>query len=384
MGPVRQAVAGESCEQLIGRREGNKLMQSSFPLPQALALGDGASVDGHVSKAPLQPGTSTAHAESAAELFARAGLKNPDLSPAQRRHQARPTTLHLQGGSHGVLLFHGLSSTPAELNYLARGLNRAGYTVRVPVVEGYSHGLGTRKDKGHQDWTAAALAAFDSMRSQYATVSVGGLCIGSLLALSVTAARPGLVSTTLGLSTTLRYDGWANPWTRHLLHLLRYVPIAREMRVREREPFGVKDERLRALIAKQMRASGTSDAGASQLRVQDLLEAQQLGRRIRRSLHSITTPTLLIHAKEDESASPRSSFEVAKGVSSRHVKLVLLSNSYHMISIDRERARVLGELKGFLGEHLEREGIDESQARRVSRQETDHPLGQTGRDLCVA
>ena len=288
-------------------------MLSSLPLPQALPPGDGVSVSGLMSKAPFQPGKSTAHAEAAAELLARAGLQKSEPDPAHRRQHARPTTLHLQGGSHGVLLFHGLSSTPAELNYLARGLNRAGYTVRVPVIEGYSHGLGTRKDKGHHDWMKAALAAFDSMRSQYATVSVGGLCIGSLLALSVSVARPELIAATLGLSTTLHYDGWANPWTRHLLHVLRYVPVAREMRVREREPFGVKDERLRSLIAKQMRASGTSEAGASQLRVRDLLEAQRLGHRVRRSMHAIKAPTLLIHAKEDESASPRSSFRSRKG-----------------------------------------------------------------------
>ena len=327
-------------------------MLSTALISQALAVDDGALRDEHIAKTPLRRGNATAHARSAEEALIRAGFKHSDPTPAQRRHHARPTTLHLHGGSHGVLLFHGLSSTPAELNYLARGLNRAGYTVRVPVIEGYSHGLPAHEHKGHHKWMESALAAFDDMRSRCATVSVGGLCIGSLLALSVSVARPSLTSATLGLSTTLHYDGWANPWTRHLLHVLRYLPVAREMRIREREPFGIKNERLRAMVAAQMRASGTSDAGASQLRVRDLLEAQRLARVVRRSMHAIKAPTLLIHAKEDESASPRSSFEVAKGVSSRHVKLVLLSNSYHMISIDGERSRVLSEMKGFLGEHL--------------------------------
>lgn len=358
-------------------------MLSSFSIPHALPTGDAASNDGHVAKAPLQPSKPTAHAESATELFARAGLKKSDLGSAQRRQQARSNTLHLQGGSHGVLLFHGLSSTPAELNYLARGLNRSGYTVRVPVIEGYSHGLGARKEKGHQDWTAAALAAFDSMRSQYATVSVGGLCIGSLLALSVSVARPELTSATLGLSTTLHFDGWANPWTRHLLHLLRYIPVAREMRIREREPFGLKDERLRAFIAKQMRASGTSDAGASQLRVQDLLEAQHLARFIRRTMHAVKAPTLLIHAKEDESASPRSSFEVAKAVSSQHVKVVLLSNSYHMISIDQERSRVLSELQRFLGEHVDGDTKADRDGSHESHPASKQLRTQLEQDACL-
>jgi carboxylesterase len=241
------------------------------------------------------------------------------------------------------------------------------------VIEGYTHGLDASEHIGHKKWMASALAAFDAMRSRCSTVSVGGLCIGSLLALSVSAARSSQTSATLGLSTTLRYDGWANPWTRHLLHVLRYVPIAREMRIREREPFGVKDERIRALIASQMRSAGTSEAGASQLRVRDLLEAQRLAQVIRQSMHGIKSPTLLIHAKEDESASPRSSFEVARGVDSRHVKLVLLNNSYHMISIDRERSKVLGELKGFLAEHLDGRPSPSDHLPESSPEETTGP-----------
>jgi carboxylesterase len=299
-----------------------------------------------------------------------------DLTSVARCNSER-SPLHLHGGRHGVLLFHGLSSTAAELNYLARGLNRAGYTVRVPVIQGYSHRSAALKKSGHRDWLAAALQAFDEMRAQCSTVSVGGLCIGSLLALCVSAERPSLTSAMLGLSTTLHYDGWANPWTRHLLPIFRYLPVGGGIRIREREPFGIKDERMRAFVAAQMRASGASDAGAAQLRVRDLLEAQRLAGVVRRSLHAVTSPTLLIHAKEDESASPRSSFEVAKGVGSQHVRLVLLSNSYHMISIDRERARVLSEMKVFLAAHLGPEAPKESD-RDSASSEAPKAVGQAG------
>ena len=60
------------------------------------------------------------------------------------------------------------------------------------------------------------------------------------------------------------------------------------------------------------------------------------------------SPTLLVHAREDDAASPRSAFEVASGVSSQRVNFVLLEDSYHMISIDKEKARVLSEMKDFL------------------------------------
>jgi len=328
------------------------------PTTEALTTGSGA-------ESPRQHGDAVVRSRMVEQLFAREGAQPVDLASAVRGNGGR-SPLHLHGGRHGVLLFHGLSSTAAELNYLARGLNRAGYTVRVPVIEGYSHRSVARKKNGHRDWLAAALQEFDDMRAQCSTVSVGGLCIGSLLALGVSAERPSLTSAILGLSTTLHYDGWANPWTRHLLPIFRYLPVGGGIRIREREPFGIKDERMRAFVAAQMRASGTSDAGAAQLTVRDLLEAQRLAGVVRRSLHAVTSPTLLIHAKEDECASPRSSFDVAKGVGSQHVRLVLLSNSYHMISIDRERARVLSEMKDFLAAHLGAQQPNDVERQSVS------------------
>lgn len=283
-------------------------------------------------------------------------LRTPDASPvaestARAQAQARSNAsraLNLPGGRHGVLLFHGLSSTPLELQYLARGLHRAGYTVRIAVIEGYSHGLPADGPRSHREWAQAAVAEFDRMRQQCDALAVGGLCIGALLSLHVAAQRGDAVSHVLALSTTLHYDGWAAPWTRWMLPLARVLPLAGRIAVKEREPFGLKDERLRTWIAAQMKESGGSDAGAAVLRVKDLLEAQNLMRLVRQGMRSIKSPTLLVHAREDDAASPRSAFEVASGVSSQRVNFVLLEDSYHMISIDKEKARVLSEMKDFL------------------------------------
>lgn len=281
-------------------------------------------------------------------------VRQPRAVVAQPAPQAKPkkspapSALNLPAGRNGVLLFHGLSSTPLELQFLARGLHRAGHTVRIAVIEGYSHGLASPKPTGHVDWAEAAAAEFDRMRPQCDTLAVGGLCIGALLSLYVAGQRQAAVSHVLALSTTLHYDGWAAPWTRWVLPLARVLPWAGRIAVKEREPFGLKDERLRAWISAQMKESGGSDAGASVLRVKDLLEAQKLMRLVRRGMKQITSPTLLIHAREDDAASPRSAFEVASGVSSDRVQFVLLNDSYHMISIDKEKTRVLTEMKDFL------------------------------------
>jgi carboxylesterase len=152
----------------------------------------------------------------------------------------------------------------------------------------------------------------------------------------------------MGLSTTLHYDGWAVPWYRRLLPLAHVLPFAGRIAVAEKQPFGVKDERMRAWIKRQMDELGLSQAGASVLTVRELLQAHRLIQMARRSLSRIDAPTLLIHAREDEAASPGSAFEAASKIRSRSVRTVLLADSYHMISIDREKQRVLAEMTDFL------------------------------------
>lgn len=257
--------------------------------------------------------------------------------------------LHLRGGRHGILLFHGLSSSPLELQFIARGLHRADYTVKVPVLPGYTYGTFSEAPlRSAQTWVAGALKACDAMLDECDTVSIGGLCLGAVLAARVAALRSDRLASLLCLSAALHYDGWGNPWYTHLLPLARVTPFARRIRVKEREPFGLKDVRMRAWVAKQMRELGESDAGAASLCVADLLRARDLIRLTRRSLGDVTVPTLLIHAREDECATPRSAYELASQVSATCTRVVLLNDSYHMISIDREKETVLSEMRQFL------------------------------------
>ncbi len=196
------------------------------------------------------------------------------------------------------------------------------------------------------------------MLADHESVAIGGLCLGSVLALCLAAHHHDRLSHVLSLSTALNYDGWGNPWFTHLLPLARYTPFARRIRIKERAPFGLKDERMRAWVARQMREAGGSEAGASLLSVDDLLKARDLIALARLGLPRITAPLLLLHAKEDECATPRSSFEVAQRTRSTVTRCVLLDDCYHMISIDREKEHVLSEMLQFLSLSDERTQVD--------------------------
>jgi len=263
-----------------------------------------------------------------------------------------PRALHFEGGRHAVLLFHGLSGSPLELQFVARGLHRAGYSVHVPVMADYTYGLASPEGCSARRWAELALQHFDALGPQYDTVSVGGLCLGAVLALHVGALRARQVATVLGLSTGLHYDGWGNPWYTRLLPLARWVPLAPRIRIREKSPFGLKDERMRAWIERQFIESSQSDMGAAYYQVADLLEARSLIAATRRRLPDVIAPTLLLHALEDDRATPRSAYEVAVKVHASDVHVVILHDSYHLITLDREKQLVLTEMVQFLDHRL--------------------------------
>lgn len=256
--------------------------------------------------------------------------------------------LVFKGGPHAVVLFHGLSSTPQELQITARGLSRAGYTVILPGIRTYTWARGDHGKPAWRQWVGDARRIYEQTVSRYESVSIGGLCIGAVLALQVAATSSAEPASVLCLSTTLHYDGWSLPWYRHFLPLAGWLPFGHRYRFKERWPWGVKDPRMRQWIEQQMAADGASAAGAAELGARHLLEARRLIRATRSRLQQVTAPTLVLHAVEDEVASPRSAEEVIRRVKAGRTRLVLLRDSYHMISLDREKQRVIDEIGGFL------------------------------------
>lgn len=258
--------------------------------------------------------------------------------------------LELIAGEHAVLLLHGLTSTPVELQPLAKRLHKAGYSVRAPYFTGYSHepGYDAHSVTPWREWQRQVLRELREMKQHYATVSVGGLCMGAVLALSVASEAGEEVDGLILLATTLYYDGWSIPWYRFVLPLGYYTPFRYFYAYREREPFGLKNEALRTWVAREMASKTSSIAGAAKLTLPAIHEGELLIRHVKRNLPKVVAPTLLIHAKEDDVSTLRSADFVSKHIGSSQVRKVVLLDSYHMITLDNERERVADEAIAFL------------------------------------
>jgi carboxylesterase len=260
---------------------------------------------------------------------------------------ARSFTL---AGANGraVLLLHGLTGAPAEMHPLGRLLNRRGFTVHAPLLAG--HGGGSRRilETGWRAWMASAEAAYDRLVRDHERVYAGGICLGAMLAVALAARRP--VAAAAAYGTTFRYDGWTMPRAasnRLLIKLAAGLPGIRNIGFSEREPYGLKDEGIRAFVVRSQRKANGGKLDTFPLGA--VRQLYLLADHVDRIAPSVTTPTLILHARQDDTSSP----ENARRLQSRlggSARVELLDDSYHMIHLDREMARVATLTAAFFNE----------------------------------
>jgi carboxylesterase len=254
--------------------------------------------------------------------------------------------LDYRRGPTAVLLIHGLTGTPAEMRRVARGLAADGFSVHCVQLAGHCGSEADLTATGWTDWLDSALEAYDRLRGEYDRVYVGGLSMGGLLALHIAARRPD-VAGCLVYSATMFYDGWSIPRLAFLLHIGIGLGLGRFVRFRENFPYGVKDERLRRHLAAAMEAGDSAGAGLLHMPGVSLGQLLKLIRDLKRRLPAIRTPTLVLHAREDDITSIKNAAYIAAHHGGR-VEKILLDDCYHMITLDQHFDRVIAYSAEFM------------------------------------
>lgn len=274
--------------------------------------------------------------------------------------------LSYQGGSVGILLLHSLGGAPMELKYLAQGLARCGYTVSCPVIPGMSHGTDVLGLSRWDDWYQSALAELDKLTESCDTVLVGGLSAGSIMSLKLAAERPNDVEGVLVFAPTLKPNGWSIPWTFNLFRLVQQSWLARMFQFKQRAPFGIKDERLRAFMVEASRAGDMSIEDLYSRNGGMVLQFRKLVRNVRRRLGQISHPALIVHPREDDQSHLSNALAIQAGLSGP-VEAVVLDDSYHMITLDRQRDIVLDRATSFVARLVQ--SVETRRARNAPRVE---------------
>jgi carboxylesterase len=253
----------------------------------------------------------------------------------------------LEAGPHGVLMLHGLGANSLELSGLARHLHQNGFTVHIPHIEGYTFGTPSQT---WEEWLRAAQQHYWALKAECETVSVVGLSMGATLSLMLASVeKPTCV---VALSACLAYNGWAIPFYSFLLRLAPHISFLQKYRFAEAEPYGIKNEEMRARVKRALAQDHIAESGADALSYIQISQGLRLADDIWERLADIHAPTLFIHAADDETAHPKSIEQAIPKLSSKIKRLHLLGDCYHMVTVDNERETVSHETSMFLKQQI--------------------------------
>jgi carboxylesterase len=262
----------------------------------------------------------------------------------------------LEGGNIGVLLIHGLTGTPTEMRGVGREFNRAGFTVYGMQLAGHCGDVDDLIATNWKDWYQSVIDAAEKLRSQVDYLYVGGLSMGAVLALKYASDFPERTRGVLVYGATFRFDGWTVPLITRILApgfliMTDILHLGRRRIFNEEPPYGIRNEQLRRKISQSMLSGDSGAAGLAGNPWPSLSQLVYLTRNVRRSLHRITSPCLIMHAENDDIAHRRNGELVRDNVRGP-VKMVLLKNSYHMITIDNDRRELVSRSITFIQQNV--------------------------------
>ena len=256
-------------------------------------------------------------------------------------------SIRFAGGPQGVLLIHGLGGTPVEMRYVAQGLARAGYTVHVPQLAGHCATAEDLWATTWQHWYESVEEEHYRLRECCSTIVVGGLSMGAILALHHAVQYSDDVSALALYAPSLWLDGWGIPWYSSLFRLITQRWFAQMFPFAERDPWGIKDPRLRALVEQAIKGGDSSQAGVAALPGSLMLELRWLVQRVKQEIAKIKQPVLIVHPREDDRASLRNVSFLQDNLGGP-VQTVVLDDSYHIVTLDRQRELVVQRTLDFL------------------------------------
>lgn len=265
--------------------------------------------------------------------FERGLLNRPTLGPDGVLPGAGTIDLP-RPGAPAVLLLHGGGDTPQTLTYLADHLSSRGYAVLAPLLPGHGRTLEAFASANADEWLAAALGAYDTLREDHDWVAIVGLSMGGALAVQIAVARPELPVLVL-LAPYLAVPRYVARAARMAWLWGPVVPYVRSTRGRS-----IHDP---AEAAKSL-AYGVFAASA-------LRALHTTVRRAAAVLPRVPSPVLFVQSRDDNRISVADAQRAFEALGAPEKRLVWVEGTGHVVTVDFGRERVFALVTDWLDTH---------------------------------
>ncbi len=248
-------------------------------------------------------------------------------SPAPVRHEGRAPAL---------LVLHGFGGTPREVGAMVEVARRHGLAVSAPLLPGHGTHAGDLESKAFEDWLDAARTELDRLRT-HGKVIVTGLSLGAVLAARLAA---DVSSDVCGLALFANALHLASPYPARWLAVAQRLHLPRTWWI-PKLCADIEDPEQRPLhLGYDVELIGAA------------IEVYRGGIETRARLQNITCPTLFVHGALDQVCPVRNVDRVVKALGTHDVRSVILPNSGHVVTEDRERDQAVAALDAFVARLL--------------------------------
>jgi carboxylesterase len=238
------------------------------------------------------------------------------------------------GAPPSCLFLHGLGGNRFELAPLIASLERAGCSLRTPVLPGHAVTGPIMPASTWPEWIEAAEASFDELAALGRPVVVVGFSTGATLALLLATRRPVSRLVLLAPFLAIKFGGLI-PF--HPSIMIR--PLARILPDLPRRPAPVRDPEARRRLDSVERFQTFS--------LRATLSALDLIDRVKPLVPTIRTPTLILQGRRDTVVDPPGAAWLARHLGSSVKPLLYFERSDHLLALDYERDRVIAASTSF-------------------------------------
>lgn len=232
----------------------------------------------------------------------------------------------LKGNRIGLLLSHGFMGTPQSVEYLGKKFSDLGYTVYAPRLAGHGTDYRDLENATYEDWFAELEKGYKLLKENCSTIFVMGQSMGGTLALWLASKHKDikgvvLINPALTLPSYEKWIGVSNP---------RYL-----------------DE-----SAPDIKAENVHEITYSKVPIQSIHQLQALMGRTPELLPLINHPLLCFKSAVDHVVPPENTDYIFDHVSSEEKEVVKLHNSYHVASMDNDRAQIVLQAHSYIQEKI--------------------------------
>jgi carboxylesterase len=239
---------------------------------------------------------------------------------------------HSAPAKGAVILLHGLTATPKEVEPLGRALFEQGFDVSMPLLSGHGNSIEELRRARAAQWRKDAADAVSRCKTR--PLVIGGVSLGALLAFDAAAHYPQAVSGIIALSPPMRLR---SEKTERKLAVFSVMPN----RIIDRLKTTPKTKRDPQTLAFPRDCFEEHSIGS-------LVRLVQIRRAVLPKLKRIPVPVLLLQDPNDHHLSPASQQLLKNRLTNAPVESHEIPDGSHELILGHRHPEVCQLVLGFL------------------------------------